>query len=68
MNAKALPWKALVPLLVMALTTAPVVRPNSASYWLVSTWNSWIASSGVRAWVPARWPITSSLLLPPSSM
>jgi hypothetical protein len=57
----------LVPLFVIALTIAPVVRPNSASYWLVRTWNSWIASSGVLAWVPARWPITSSLLLPPSS-
>ena len=52
----------------MALMIAPVVRPNSASYWFVMTWNSATASSGVRACDPARCPITSSLLLAPSSM
>ena len=67
-KAKALPWKALVPCLVMAFTTAPVVRPNSASNWLVRTWNSCTASIGIRAWGPAHWPEMSSLLLPPSSM
>ena len=58
----------LLPALVTALTTAPDVRPNSASNWLVMTWNSWIASIGVRACMPARCPMTSSLLLPPSTV
>ena len=65
---KALPWITLVPLLMTALTTAPVVRPYSASYCPVRTWNSWTASIGVRACMPARWPMTSSLLLPPSTV
>ncbi len=65
-KAKALPWKALVPCFVIASTTAPVVRANSASNWLVRTRNSWIASRGGRTWLPARCPATSSLLLAPS--
>ena len=45
-----------MPDLVTALTTAPEVRPNSASNWLVMTWNSWIASIGVRACMPGALP------------
>ena len=64
----ALPCMTLVPFLMTALMTAPVVRPNSASNWPVRTWNSCTASIGVRACMPARWPMTSSLLLPPSTV
>jgi hypothetical protein len=50
------------------LSTPPTERPNSASNWVVRTWNSWIASIGVRAWAPARAPMTSSSLLTPSTL
>ena len=51
-----------MPLLVTALTIAPPARPYSASYMLVMTSNSWIASSGVRTWAPELVPRASSPL------
>ena len=38
--SKPLPRTWFVPAFVTALMTAPAVRPNSASNWLVMTWNS----------------------------
>ena len=43
-NSNTLPWKALVPDLVVRLTTPPLNRPNSAGGLLVSILNSWMAS------------------------
>ena len=51
-----------VPALLTALTMAPLARPYSASYMLVRTWNSWIASSGVRTCAPELVPSASSAL------
>ena len=45
-----------MPDLVTALTMAPPARPYSASYMLVMTSNSWIASSGVRTCAPELVP------------
>jgi len=61
-SAKTTPLNWFVPDLVIALTTAPLARPNSASYMLVRTWNSWMASSGVRTCAPELVPSASSLL------
>ena len=43
-NSKAVPRKALLPDLVVRLTTPPLKRPNSAGGLLLSILNSWIAS------------------------
>ena len=43
-----MPWKPLVPDFVDTLTAAPGDRPYSAEYGLVTTLNSWIASTDGR--------------------
>ena len=52
--------------MLTALTMPAVAAPYSASNWFVTTWNSWIDSSGGRACAPELPPRKSSLLLPPS--
>ena len=43
-NAYARPVIAFEPERVITFRTPPEERPNSAVYWLVRTWNSWIQS------------------------
>src|ERR1700733_5733267 len=60
---RALPEKVLPPLLVIALTTPPLNRPNSAEMPEVRTCVSWIASSMKRSWgEPNRLSLTSTPL------
>ena len=54
----------LVPDLVTAFTTTPDDPPNSAVYWCVSTWNSAIESSVMRACGPVPPPSVSWLAAP----
>ncbi len=44
-NSNAVPWNALPPARVVRFTTPPLKRPNSAGGLLVSTLNSWMAST-----------------------
>ena len=55
-----------MPCLETELTTPPEAMPNSASNWLVSSWNSCTASTGIRAWAPPLPPLKASLLFDPS--
>ena len=66
MKLNRAPENWLVPCLVIELTIAPRARPNSASNWLVRTWNSDTDSSGTRTWPPAPDPLMSSLFVAPS--
>ncbi len=63
---KALPRNWFVPCLETELTTPPEAMPNSASNWLVSSWNSCTASTGIRACAPPLPPLKASLLFEPS--
>ena len=56
-----------VPCFVIELTMAPRTRPNSASNWLLNTWNSCTDSSGTRTCPPAPEPLMSSLFVAPST-
>src|SRR5262252_11029866 len=60
----AVPWKVFVPDLVETLTAAPGERPYSAEYGLVTTLNSWIASTDGRdTCVVSSWTFSEMLLL-----
>src|SRR5205823_3774344 len=59
-DSNAVPWKALLPDLLIALTTPPALLPYSAEYAFVRTENSRIASTPI--FTPGRcrgccWPV-----------
>ena len=47
--------------------TAPLERPNSASNWPLTTWNSCTDSIATLTWLPPAPPPVESLLYPPST-
>ena len=57
-----------MPRFVTALTTAPLERPNSASNWLLMTWNSETVSIATLTWLPPLPPPVESPLYPPSTL
>ena len=46
---------------------APLARPNSASNWLLMTWNSDTVSIAILTWLPPPPPLVESSFAPPST-